>query len=167
MSDIPKKTPFTGRLESFFNLKYFALIISMLIILSGIAATVVGSLRLFHGLKGVIFFFKDPATHPGIHIIEAIDTLLFAVVILVLGGGIFKLFVGDENTFKESTVFSKIKTYKDLKILLWETLLLTLTVWCSLSFFAHPDDLRYEQLILPATIILLALALRLMRDHKE
>jgi uncharacterized membrane protein YqhA len=167
MSDITKKKSFTKKLESLFKLKYFALIISLLIFLSGLAAIVVGSLRLFHGLKGVIYFIKDSATQPGIHIIEAIDTLLFAVVILVLGGGIFKLFVGDENTFKESTVFSKIKTFKDLKILLWETLLLTLTVWCSLSFFAHPDDLRYEQLILPATIILLALALRLMRDNKE
>ena len=167
MSDIPEKRSFTNKLESFFKLKYFALIISFLIFLSGLTAIAIGALRLFDGLKGVIYFLKDSATHPGVHIIEAVDTLLFAVVILVLGGGIFKLFVGDENTFKESTVFSKIKTFKDLKILLWETLLLTLTVWCSLSFFAHPDDLRYEQLILPATIILLALALRLMRDNKE
>lgn len=153
---------FNYKLESFFKLKYFALIISFLIILSGLTAIVIGSIRLFTGL---INLFKGGG-HPGVHIIEAVDTLLFSLVILVLGGGIFKLFVGNEDTFKDSIVFSKIQTFMDLKILLWETLLLTLTVWCSLGFFAHPDAINYEQLILPTSIVLLAIALKLMKGTK-
>jgi hypothetical protein len=166
MSNNNQKKSFTDKLESLFKLKYFALIISFLIILSGLTALLIGSIRLFNGLLAVVDLFEGDG-HPGVHIIEAVDTLLFSLVILVLGGGIFKLFVGDEDTFKESIVFSQIKTFIDLKILLWETLLLTLTVWCSLSFFAHPNNLKYEQLILPATIVLLAVALKLMKSHKE
>lgn len=104
---------------------------------------------------------------PVIHIIEVVDTFLFSLVFLVLGGGIFKLFVGNEHTFKESIVFSKIKIFMNLKVLFWETLLLTLTVWCALGFFAHPGDVLYEQLILPVTIVLLAFALKLIKVLKS
>lgn len=166
MSSHTDKKPFLNKFEGIFKLNYFALIISILIICSGIIAIVVGCFRLFKGVLDLIGLYEG-STRPGIHIIEAVDTFLFSLVILVLGGGIFKLFVGDENTFKNSIVFSKIKSFMDLKVLLWETLLLTLTVWCSLGFFAHPEDLHYEQLILPITILLLALALKFMKGIKE
>lgn len=159
----PKKS-FLSKFETVFTLKYFALIISLMIMLSGFIAIVVGSMRLFEGIMQIIGLHEGDGK-PGIHLIEAVDTYLFSLVILVLGGGIFKLFVGNENTFKGSVVFSKIKTFMDLKVP-WETLLLTLTVWCALGFFAHPKDLQYEQLILPVTIVLLALALKLMKGAK-
>jgi hypothetical protein len=160
------KKSILNKFETVFTLKYFALIISLMIMLSGFVAVVVGSMRLFKSIMELIGL-QEGDGRPGVHLIEAVDTYLFSLVILVLGGGIFKLFVGNENTFKGSAVFSKIKTFMDLKILLWETLLLTLTVWCALGFFSHPEDLRYEQLILPVTIVLLALALKLMRGVKS
>jgi hypothetical protein len=160
------KKSILNKFETVFTLKYFALIISLMIMLSGFVAVVVGSIRLFKSIMELIGL-QEGDGRPGVHLIEAVDTYLFSLVILVLGGGIFKLFVGNENTFKGSAVFSKIKTFMDLKILLWETLLLTLTVWCALGFFSHPEDLRYEQLILPVTIVLLALALKLMRGVKS
>lgn len=55
----------------------------------------------------------------------------------------------------------------DLKVLLWETLLLTLTVWFSLNFFAHPENSTYEHLILPVSILLLALALKLVKPESK
>ena len=163
--DTTKKTVLS-KFETIFTLKYFALIISLMIMFSGFVAVVVGSMRLFKSIMQLTGL-QEGDGKPGIHLIEAVDTFLFALVILVLGGGIFKLFVGDENTFKGSVVFSKIKTFMDLKVLLWETLLLTLTVWCALGYFAHPGEMRYEQLILPITIVLLALALKLMKGVKE
>ena len=160
------KKSILNKFETVFTLKYFALIISLMIMLSGFVAVVVGSMRLFKSIMELIGLQEDDH-RPGVHLIEAVDTYLFSLVILVLGGGIFKLFVGNENTFKGSAVFSKIKTFMDLKVLLWETLLLTLTVWCALGFFSHPEDLRYEQLILPVTIVLLALALKLIRGVRS
>jgi len=166
MSNNIHKKSFFSKLESVFTLKYFALIISLMILLSGFIAVVVGSIRLFKSIIELIGLHEGEGK-PGIHLIEAVDTYLFALVILVLGGGIFKLFVGNDDTFKGSIVFSKIKTFMDLKVLLWETLLVTLTVWCALGFFSHPDELQYEQLVLPITIVLLALALKLMKGVKE
>ncbi len=155
-----KRLTLVARLERFFSLKYIALLVSFLLMGGGIVAVILGAKRLVESILTLIGLHEGK---PGIHMIESVDTFLFALVILILAGGIFKLFVGDENTFKNSIVFSNIKTFKDLKVLLWETLLLTLTVWCALGFFLKPASLSYELLIFPVTIVLLALALKLMK----
>ena len=166
MPSISNKKSFISKFESVFKFRYFALIISLLIMFTGLLAIVIGSIRLFKSIGGLLGFDSE-YERPGIHLIEAVDIYLFSLVILVLGGGIFKLFVGNEETFKESAVFSKLKTFMDLKVLLWETLLLTLTVWCTLSFFGHADGLSYEQLILPISILLLAIALKLIKSENK
>jgi len=148
-------------------MKYFALVVSIFIMISGIAAIVVGTVRLFQGIIALIGFHGHEDERPGLQIVEAVDTYLFSIVVLILAGGIFKLFVGKEETFKDNIVFSKIKSFMDLKVLLWETLLLTLTVWCSLDFFTQVGDSTYQQLILPVSIVLLAFALKLIKGNKE
>lgn len=153
-----------SKLERIFKIKYLALLVSTLLMISGILAIVIGAIRLVESVLQLLGIHEGK---PGIHLIESVDTLLFSLVILVLAGGIFKLFVGNEHTFKESAIFSKLNSFMDLKVLLWETLLLTLTVWCALSFFVDPDSLHYEQLILPVSILLLALALKFIKTEKH
>lgn len=150
--------------ESFFRPRFLALIISFLLMISGIVATCLGTKKIVYAVLTFAGFHEGK---PGVYLIESIDTFLFSLVIFILAGGIFKLFVGDKNTLSDSTVFSKINNFMDLKILLWETLLLTMTVWCSLGFFLKPDKLSYELLILPVSILLLALALKFIKGNKQ
>ena len=151
--------------EKLFTLKIPAILISGLITLIGLLAILQGAFKTYEALLYLLGIHEGK---PGITIIEAVDTYLFALVILILGGGIFKLFVGDENTFKNNPVLSKITSFVALKVLLWEALLLTLTVWAALEFFiSEPEDLRFELLILPASVLILAVALRLLTgQHK-
>lgn len=134
-----QKNEISSKLERFFKVKYLALLVSTLLMISGILAIAIGAIRLVESVLQLLGIKEGKA---GIHLIESVDTLLFSLVILVLAGGIFKLFVGNEHTFKESAIFSKLNSFMDLKVLLWETLLLTLTVWCALSFFVEPDSLH-------------------------
>jgi uncharacterized membrane protein YqhA len=162
-NNTPEKRPtLADRLEGLFSLKYLALIVSFLLMVCGILAIILGGVFLVESIAIMIGLHEGK---PGINMIESVDTFLFALVILILSGGIFKLFVGDENTLKNSIVFANIKSFKDLKVLLWETILLTLTVWCSLAFFLSPEKLYYEILIFPVTIVLLALALKFLRGN--
>ena len=164
MANLTPENNFSSKLERIFKVKYLALIVSLFLLISGILAIVIGAIRLVESILQLLGIHEGK---PGIHLIESVDTLLFALVILVLAGGIFKLFIGNEHTFKESAVFSKLNSFMDLKVLLWETLLLTLTVWCVLSFFVNPEMQNYEQLILPVSILLLALALKFIKDEKK
>jgi len=162
MANMTPKKDLSSKLERVFEAKYLALLVSLLLLLIGILAIFLGAIRLVES----IIQMSSHEGKPGLHLIESVDTLLFSLVIIVLSGGIYKLFVGNENTFSENVVFSKIKTFMDLKVLLWETLLLTLTVWCALGFFINPESQNYEQLILPVSIVLLALALKFIKGVK-
>lgn len=150
---------FNRFVDQLFNMKILAFIVSLLLLISGVFAILLG-------IKGIylayLAFFYEGHGRPGIHLIEAVDTLLFALVILILSGGIYKLFLGDSETFKNNIVLSKLNSFKDLKVLLWETLLLTLTVWTALGYF-HDEVFQFEQLVLPTSILMLALALRFLK----
>ncbi|MCJ7757116.1 MAG: YqhA family protein, partial [Gillisia sp.] len=119
MSNTTPQKDINSKLERIFTIKYLALIVSILLMISGIIAIAIGALKLVESI--LLITGVHEGGRPGIHLIESVDTLLFSLVILVLGGGIFKLFVGNENTFKESAIFSKINSFMDLKVLLWET----------------------------------------------
>jgi len=161
MANPEPKNKLSSKLERLFQIRYLALCVSFLLVLSGIVAIVLGATKWIEAV--LVFTGIHKGERPGILILLSVDTLLFALVILVLGGGIFKLFVGDEHTFKDTMVFAKLESFKNLKILLWETILLTLTIWCALNYLLVPDKLEYNQLILPVTIVLLALALKLIK----
>ncbi|MFH6767869.1 YqhA family protein [Gaetbulibacter aquiaggeris] len=164
MSETDLKNLKPSKLERIFQLKSFAIVISILTLFCGIIAVVMGTIRL---VKSILILLGLHQGLAGIYLIEAVDTYLFSLVILVLGGGIFKLFEGNENTFKDSAIFSKINGFMHLKILLWETILLTLTVWCALNFFVDSHNLQYEQLILPISILLLSLALKFIKGKNH
>ncbi len=97
------------RLERLFSLKYVALLVSLLLMVCGILAVILGGNILVESIL-VLIGLKDGL--PGVYLIEAVDTYLFALVILILAGEIFKLFVGNENTLKNSIVFADIKRFK-------------------------------------------------------
>jgi uncharacterized membrane protein YqhA len=148
----------TRFVEKLFDMKYLGLFVSILFLIGGVFAIFLGVRRIYFAFNQL--FLENG--NPGHYIIKAVDTLLFALVILILSGGIYKLFVGDTETFRNNVVLSKLNNFKDLKVLLWETLLLTLTVWAALSYF-HDEELQWVQLILPLSILILALALRVLK----
>lgn len=160
MIDQSPKQKIASKLEKIFQVRYLALIVSIFLMLNGILAIILGVKHLW---EAILIYSGKYEGSTGREIIKSIDTFLFSLVILILAGGIFKLFVGNKDSFKDNMVFSKLNSFKELKILLWETILLTLTVWCALGFFINPQEIQYEQLILPFTIILLALALNFIK----
>ncbi len=152
-------------LERIFSLKYTALLISILLAISGLTGFVLGGVHVY---TSILILLGQEEGRVGVHLIESIDTLLFSLVVLILAAGIFKLFVGNKDTFSNSLVLHSINNFKELKVLLWETLLLTLTVWAALGFFSEPGVFRPEQLILPGSILLLSISLYIVRGkHKE
>ena len=151
-------------LEKLFSLKYVALVIAITFMITGLARIFLGLLSTYHVFLALIGLGEGRV---GLHLSESIDKLLFSLVVMILAAGIFKLFVGNKETFGNSLVLKGINSFKELKLLLWETLLLTLTVWSALGFIIETEKLRYEQLILPGSILLLALALYIVKGKSK
>jgi len=150
---------YNGMVSKLFSMKYLAFIVSLLLLVTALLAVVLGIEIIVNSVTELLGHKSEDS---GAHLLETVDTFLFSLVILILSGGIYKLFVGDSDTFKHISVFAKLKGFKDLKVLLWETILLTLTVGAALNFFLD-ENYAYEQLILPGGILILALALRVIK----
>lgn len=145
-------------------MKYIVKFICFLLFICGFFGLALASIKI---VQAAILIIQGEG-RPGYYLIHSIDTILLSVVVFVLSAGIYKLFAGNENTFKDSLIFSKINSFKSLKVMLWEALLLTLTVWCILSFyFVDEEKMQYEKLVLPFSILLLSLSLKFISKDKE
>lgn len=142
-------------------MKYLIVLISALLFLCGFIGLVISVLKI---LKAITQFFEIDG-HPGLYMVLAIDTILLSTVLFILAGGLYKLFSSNPNTFNNIPMFSNL-TFKSLKIMFWETLLLALTVHCTLTFyFIQENEIGYEKLIFPVTILLLALSLKFITKN--
>ena len=77
-NNTPEKQSTIGhRLERLFSLKYVALFVSFLLLGCGILAVIIGAKRLVESILSLIGLHDG---QPGIHMIESVDTFLFALV---------------------------------------------------------------------------------------
>ena len=108
---------------------------------------------------------EDASQHPLLPALEALDLFLFAVVILILAVGLAKLFLGDLPLFSGVELsWLKLDSFSALKLLLWDALLLTLVVFFVADMIAHDMELNWFSLVLPGSILMLALASFLLKQ---
>lgn len=143
------------------------------------AAVVVVVVALFHALTFLFLGTKvafetyvhvlrgEEGARPGLELLHSLDLLLVALVMLILALGVAKLFLLPPGFSAESVGFPSwlnIETFGELKVLLWETILMALLV-IALSDLTSAliGRLEWNALLLPAAILLLALSLFLMK----
>jgi uncharacterized membrane protein YqhA len=102
---------------------------------------------------------------PGIHIAESVDALLFALVLLVLAIGTTTLFLGSSTASEVHPIpaWMRVKSLTDLKLLLWEGILLTMVVAAMTDIVTHMDNLTWGNLILPSAILTLSASYFLLK----
>lgn len=144
--------------------RYIALTISFFMFLNSIAFLIMGVIRGFQAYKEVIHFMRGHhEVKPGLHIAESLDTFLIAIVTLIISIGIAKIFFLSDEDSAQLPKWLDIHSFKDLKILLWETILLTLVV-LFLTILANVGmDFSWKLLIIPISILLLSISLILMK----
>ena len=106
-------------------------------------------------------------SNPGVILFEALDRFLIAVLFYIFGVGMIKLFMPERFDEADLPRWLNITGIKELKILLWETVLVTLMVLTVTSVVARPATLTWDALILPAVIAILSVSLFFMRSKVE
>ncbi len=146
--------------------RYLAAVAVLFFILNGIALMAVGVYKSFHAYQVLLAGMPwEPGKGPGIYIVESIDTFLVAMVLFVLAVGLAELFLvkDDEKNALPIPSWMKVKSFLELKLLLWEAVLTVLVV----AFLGHAasqtEELHWEILILPASILMLAVSLFIMK----
>lgn len=137
----------------------FTLINAIFFIGSGVA-------RSIKGYKG--FFRSDflitEGHHPGLHLLEALDSFMISLVFMIFGLGIARLFIFDKAKGKTLPKWLNVKSLEELKVLLWRTILFALVTF-SVTDFLKDNTLTWDDLILPLIILILAASLFLV--HKR
>lgn len=102
---------------------------------------------------------------PGVLLAESLDSFMVALFFIIFSIGISKLFLpGSSFLSGYDLPWLKIENFSQLKYLLWEVLLTTLFVIFGAQVILHEEHLEWTMLIMPAAILMLALAFKLLKQ---
>ena len=152
-------------MESLLRLRYLAVVAVLFCILNSIAFLALGVYESFHAYQVIVTGMSwNEAKSAGVSIVESIDTFLVALVLIILALGLTELFLVSDERRDALPIppWMKVKSFLDLKLLLWEAVLTVLVV-VFLGLATKTEDLRWEVLILPASILMLAISLFIMK----
>ena len=139
------------------------LVIALILVLDALFLIARGVQQTYHSY---VSYFTDPeAERPFLHALEAVDMFFLALVFFIMAIGLVQLFVG-EIALLRSVSFSwlKIANFTDLKLLLWNSFLVTLLV-LYVTHLIRAEHMEWSLLVLPASILLLAVSGYLIKKH--
>ena len=122
-------------------------------------------------VKGYIEFIQNgfipsETYSPGLYVLKGLDAFMLAIIFMIFGLGIARLFVFNEASEEQIPSWLRFHEMKGLKVLLWETILVTLVIYCLQILLTH-KELSFDLLILPGAILLLAVALFFVRWKEQ
>lgn len=102
---------------------------------------------------------------PGIHIAESLDGFMLALFFIIFSVGIAKLFLPATHFFNQyKLLWLEIENFSQLKYIMWEVLLTTLFVFLTTKLLISENELHWHLLIYPASILMVAVAYKLLKD---
>jgi len=146
--------------------RYLAAVAVLFCLLNGIALLAVGVYKSFYGYKILMEGMPwEPGKGPGIKLVESVDVFLAALVFIVLAIGLAELFLirDEEKDALQLPSWMKVRSFLDLKLLLWDAVITVLVVAFLGHVAAQVQDLQWEILMLPASILLLSVSLFIMK----
>jgi uncharacterized membrane protein YqhA len=130
---------------------------SIFLIIGGTIFSVKGYIEFIHNS-----FIPSENYKPSIYLMKGLDGFMLAIIFIIFGLGIARLFLFNSVPDEEVPSWLRFHDVKGLKVLLWETILITLVIFC-LQILLTYNQLSLELLIVPGAILLLAVALFFVR----
>jgi hypothetical protein len=81
--------------------------------------------------------------------------------------GVLNIFINYHKVDENLPDWLKIGSFMGLKILLWETVLVTLVVYSFTAVIAKIDSLQWNVLVLPGVILILTIAVVLLKRTEK
>ena len=150
--------------QKLLNIRYIILLAVAILFLNAIFFIIGGTVL---SVKGYIEFaqngFIPSETYkPGMYIMKGLDAFMLAIIFIIFGLGIARLFLFNNVSDDQIPSWLRFHEMKGLKVLLWETILVTLVIYCLQMLLTYKIQAP-EMLILPGAILLLSVALFFVR----
>jgi uncharacterized membrane protein YqhA len=148
--------------------RYFFIVAVVFLMLNSIFFLIAGVKKCITGYIEFVRvgFSISEANRPGVKLLEGLDFFMAALVFMIFGLGMGRLFLFDSITSENLPVWLRIKNVSELKFLLWETILITLVIFL-VTHLIKSDIQSWEILIFPCVILILSLALFFLKFHNS
>lgn len=162
--------------KTFYVFRYVSWVAIICSLIGSLLLFYVGALKTYYAIKAVIFDYlpegkehlhsADIATK---YLMKALDTFLIALVLFIFAHGVYTLFISNKKYNEKNNVLKwiRIPNIGHLKNVLAEVIVIILFVKFLEVVFVNIDNLKWEIIILPISILLLALGLKFLRLNKE
>lgn len=160
-----------------YSLRYICILAVVSLFAGSVLMFLAGSL---HTLDAFVVFFlgRSVVTLPShlsensavsVILIQAVDYFLFALVLLIFSFGIYNLFVRNvDESMGKLPCWLQINTISQLKTTLVQVIIVILAVnLLEYVIMVGSEALAWEILIIPASMVGLALSLKLMHTEKD
>lgn len=156
----------------FRHISWIAIICSLL---GSCLMFVAGAMKTANAFRVVLFnhlpedkTHLHPADVATTYLIKSLDTFLIAFILFIFAHGVYTLFISNKKYEGGSGVLNWIRTPNigHLKSILAEVIVIILFVKFLETVFVNINNLRWEILILPISVVLLALGLKFLRLDK-
>ncbi|MFN8255918.1 MAG: YqhA family protein [Bacteroidales bacterium] len=154
--------------QKILGFRYVLIIAVFFLLISSFVFIIAGAVHSFEGIIEFIQvgFVPNENARPGIKLLEGLDAFMVALIFMIFGMGIARLFLFDKDKDLNVPSWLHIHDLKGLKVLLWETILVTLVI-LSINPIIKKEMVSWEILIYPAFILILSLALFLMKGKEK
>ncbi|AUC84122.1 hypothetical protein CW731_01895 [Polaribacter sp. ALD11] len=162
--------------KPFYSFRYISWIAIVFSLLGSFLLFVVGALKTLNAFR-VFFLSYIPEGKEHLHIVDigitylikSLDTFLIALVLFIFAHGIYTLFISNTSSVKNNGVLNWIQTPNigHLKNILAEVIVIILFVKFLEIVFVNIDNLQWNLLILPISIVLMAVGLKVLKLNKD
>jgi uncharacterized membrane protein YqhA len=112
-------------------------------------------------------FTRPDIERPLLPALEAVDLFFMAIAFFIVAVGLVQLFLGDLPFLKDASfAWMRVESYTQLKLLLWDTFLVTLLVLFLTRIFAA-QTMGWDMLILPGAILMLTVSSFLLKKGRH
>jgi len=154
-------------LNKILRIRYVYLIAVFFTLLNSLYFLLAGVLESLHGYKIFLQYGLEGKERPGVYLLGGLDLFLVSMVFLIFGLGILNIFINYHKVDENLPDWLKINSFKGLKILLWETVMVTLVVFSFTGIITNRESLQWTALIIPGAIMLLSVGLFFMNKHEK
>ncbi|MDX1363674.1 YqhA family protein [Arenibacter latericius] len=161
--------------KPFYAFRFISWIAILFSLLGSLLLFIMGALKTLNAFR-VFFLGYIPKDKVHLHsvdigityLIKSLDTFLIALVLFIFARGVYTLFISNTNIKGNSGVLSWIKTPNigHLKNILAEVIIIILFVKFLEVVFVNIGNLKWELLILPISIVLMAVGLKILKLNK-
>ena len=160
----------------FSSFRFISLVAVLGSLLGSILMFIIGGTKIYYAYAAYFLGFQPPTDLGGLkgsdiataYLIKSFDAFLIALVLFIFAYGVYSIFVSQktEEAGSDPLKSVRITTISQLKKILAEIIIIILLVKFLEIALINLNNLRWELLVMPSSILLLSLSLKFL-DLKD